>query len=280
MSPDAFVVIITARAGSKRLLSKNTRLLAHMPLIEHTLRFCRDYIPETRVIVTSDDETVATICKGYDIDFHQRSPELSSDTASTLDVLRNVCEWGRVTSPVILLQPTSPIRSIETLRRAISLYEQHDESVVTVERLVNPRMGLIEDNVYHPANYELGQRSQDIPSRYRENGNLYILSNEAVRKGNLCKNRLIACTIDGEETLDIDTRDDLTRCEIALRARTPNFPPRITLSDGRSVGRGERCFIIAEACDNHIGNMDYAHKMIDVAFLAGADAVKFPAPFA
>ena len=37
----------------------------------------------------------------------------------------------------------------------------------------------------------------------------------------------------------------------------------------------EKCFIIAEACDNHIGKMEYALKMVNIAYLCGADAVKF-----
>ena len=43
----------------------------------------------------------------------------------------------------------------------------------------------------------------------------------------------------------------------------------------RGVGDGEACFIIAEACDNHLGNMETAKEMALQAKLSGADAVKF-----
>jgi N-acetylneuraminate synthase len=43
----------------------------------------------------------------------------------------------------------------------------------------------------------------------------------------------------------------------------------------RGVGDGESCFIIAEACDNHLGNMEVAKEMALQAKLSGADAVKF-----
>ena len=41
------------------------------------------------------------------------------------------------------------------------------------------------------------------------------------------------------------------------------------------IGRKNPCFIIAEAGVNHNGDIDIAHKLIDAAKLAGADAVKF-----
>lgn len=43
----------------------------------------------------------------------------------------------------------------------------------------------------------------------------------------------------------------------------------------RPIGEGEPCFIIAEACDNHLGNMDSAKEMALQSKLAGADAVKY-----
>lgn len=46
---------------------------------------------------------------------------------------------------------------------------------------------------------------------------------------------------------------------------------------GRKVGPGEPCFIVAEACGNHTGNMRLAKEMIDAAYDAKVDAVKFQA---
>jgi len=49
----------------------------------------------------------------------------------------------------------------------------------------------------------------------------------------------------------------------------------IEINKDRKIGDGYPCFIIAEACDNHLGRMDYAKKMIDIAVLCNADAIKF-----
>jgi sialic acid synthase SpsE len=43
------------------------------------------------------------------------------------------------------------------------------------------------------------------------------------------------------------------------------------------VGPGRRTFVVAEAGVNHDGNEDAAHRMIETALAAGADAIKFQA---
>lgn len=44
---------------------------------------------------------------------------------------------------------------------------------------------------------------------------------------------------------------------------------------GKYVGKQNPCFIIAEGCDNHLGNMDTAKEMVRQAKACGADAIKF-----
>lgn len=43
----------------------------------------------------------------------------------------------------------------------------------------------------------------------------------------------------------------------------------------KTIGKNHPCFIIAEGCDNHLGNMDTAKEMIRQSKSAGADAIKF-----
>lgn len=44
---------------------------------------------------------------------------------------------------------------------------------------------------------------------------------------------------------------------------------------GRAVGPGQPCYIIAEGCDNHLGDLDVAKEMVRQAKICGADAIKF-----
>lgn len=50
---------------------------------------------------------------------------------------------------------------------------------------------------------------------------------------------------------------------------------KTTKIEGRPVGAGAPCFIVAEACDNHLGSLETAKEMVRGAKLAGADAIKF-----
>jgi N,N'-diacetyllegionaminate synthase len=45
--------------------------------------------------------------------------------------------------------------------------------------------------------------------------------------------------------------------------------------EGRPLGPGHPVFVIAEACDNHLGDLDTAKEMARLAKVAGADAVKY-----
>lgn len=62
-------------------------------------------------------------------------------------------------------------------------------------------------------------------------------------------------------------------CPGILATFMPSAP---TISfGGHTIGEGHPCFVIAEACDNHLGNMQTAKRMIEEAKRAGANAVKF-----
>lgn len=45
--------------------------------------------------------------------------------------------------------------------------------------------------------------------------------------------------------------------------------------NGRQIGKGHPVYVIAEGCDNHMGDIDVAMEMARQAKLAGADCIKF-----
>ena len=51
--------------------------------------------------------------------------------------------------------------------------------------------------------------------------------------------------------------------------------PKVIHIDGRTIGPSERCFVIAEACDNHLGDIEVAKEMVRQAKACGVDAIKF-----
>lgn len=51
--------------------------------------------------------------------------------------------------------------------------------------------------------------------------------------------------------------------------------PKVIHIAGRAIGPSERCFVIAEGCDNHLGSIEAAKEMVRQAKACGVDAIKF-----
>ena len=269
------IAIIPARKGSKRLSQKNIKKLGELSLVEHSIIFSQNHPLITKTIVTSDDSSVWDVCKDYDVIVHKRPAVFCTDTSTTLEVLECVVdEYLLQDVTLVLLQPTSPVRNPTTLTKMLETFERKDESVVTVEKIGNPRRGVVTEESYTPVNYEIGDRSQDIQSEYRENGNLYVISSETIRTKRLCKKNFLCYEIFGNEVIEIDTPEDFAHAQSVFNKTSVHIEP-IAATPTRTIGLDEPCFIIAEACDNHLGKMVHALEMVDTALAAGADAIKF-----
>ena len=125
------LALVTARKGSKRLHNKNIRLLGNKPLIVWTINSAKN-IPEIcDILVSTDDQAVMSISK--DIGAYVpwlRPVDLATDTASSVDVALHALNWyeserGAVDG-ILLLQPTSPFRSKETIQRGIELFKKYN----------------------------------------------------------------------------------------------------------------------------------------------------------
>lgn len=191
------LAVIPARGGSKRLPRKNVRPLAGRPLIAWSVAAALDSGVCEATLVSTDDEEIAAAAReaGASVPW-LRPAELASDTAPTLDVLRHALDWyeavhGRVEA-VVLLQPTSPLRSPGAVREAATLYlaqpEGRRQGVVSVSpAATHPAwtFRLADDGAMQPfMGWDTLQgRSQDLPAAYALNGSIYIAPAESVRAG-------------------------------------------------------------------------------------------------
>src|SRR5690606_38610780 len=120
------IAIIPARGGSKRLPGKNIKNLCGRPLIEWTIDAALKSELFDRIIVSTDSEQIRDISirAGAEVPY-LRSPELSSDTATTNDVVTDIIRWleetGVEVSTVMILQPTSPLRTETDIAKAFDL---------------------------------------------------------------------------------------------------------------------------------------------------------------
>ena len=132
------LVIIPARAGSKRLPNKNLKLLDGKPLIMHSVEIARKIFDDNEICVSTDSSEIKTIVEksGLEVPF-LRPGNLAQDNSSTEDVLIHALNWyrqdGYNPDIIILLQPTSPFRRLKDINNAIKKFSNEIDMVVSVK---------------------------------------------------------------------------------------------------------------------------------------------------
>jgi N-acylneuraminate cytidylyltransferase len=127
--------IIPARGGSKRIPRKNIRPFFGKPVIAYAIETALHSQLFSKVFVSTDDPEIAMIAEtfGADVDF-LRSSKSSSDTATTLEVLKEVIQEfeskGGGFDEVLCLYPVTPLVTIDHLVLGHRLLQQSFKSVV------------------------------------------------------------------------------------------------------------------------------------------------------
>lgn len=217
------LAIVPARGGSKRLPRKNVLPLGGKPLIAWTIDSARESSSFVDVLVSTDDEEIADAAReaGALVPW-LRPAELATDTASSADVIAHALAWyerenGRVDA-VLLLQPTSPFRSAESIRGAVRTYWEQTGPVRYPVVSVSPVIShpawtfSLRDGALHPI---LGWgalvlRSQELPPAYSLNGSIYVIPTSDIRNSlPIVRPGVLPYVMnDAQESLDIDTMDD------------------------------------------------------------------------
>lgn len=209
------LIIIPARAGSKRIKGKNTKSFNGFPLIEHSIRYAQSYIGGD-IIISTDDKQIGSIAEKYSVTIVWRDESLAQDQTPTTDVVKDVIERVEKSYDfVVLLQPTNPLRPKKMFKEAIKLLqEKKNDSLITVS-LCEYKLGKIKQSAFKPYSYEFGQRSQDVEPLYYENGLLYLCSYELAKNGKLISENPTAMIIEHPfASVDIDTELDWKWAEL------------------------------------------------------------------
>jgi CMP-N,N'-diacetyllegionaminic acid synthase len=228
------LVLIPARGGSKRIPGKNIRPLGGQPLIVWSIDVVRD-IPEIcDILVSTDDSEIAGVAKKSKALVPWLRPEkLSTDNASSVDVCLHGLNWyeeknGKVDG-LMLLQPTSPFRSSDTILRGIELFRLHQQcSVIGISAVESHPMWCfkVEGETMSPFIEDggLNMRSQDLPPAYVVNGAFYLITPDKLRKlKSFYNENMVPLVIDApEENLDIDTEWDWKLAEAIFQTSCLN----------------------------------------------------------
>jgi CMP-N,N'-diacetyllegionaminic acid synthase len=183
--------VVTARAGSKGIPGKNTKLLAGKPLIAHTIAAAQASGAFDRLVLSTDDAAAAAIARtlGCEVPF-TRPAELSTDDTPHLPVMQHAVAWMRDHAHyqpdwVMILMPTSPLRRAQDITDAIALGERSGaDSVVSVDAVpahFNPQRALTIDAEGFARLFVGGepvrrrpQRRQDMAPAWVFNGAIYL----------------------------------------------------------------------------------------------------------
>lgn len=224
------IAIIPARSGSKGLKNKNIKLLRGKPLMWYSVQAAIQSGCFDEVMVSTDSEEYAKIAKecGAAVPF-LRSKETSGDSISSWDSVREVLvnyeQLGKRYDYVMLLQPTSPLRTMEDIKNAFDVLKVNNaESVVGVCEMehsplwsnVLPESGNLQGFIRSEAEALSGRQS--LPTYYRINGAIYLSKIDYKSfKFDLYNERGFAYKMPQDRSIDIDNALDFRIAEEIMK---------------------------------------------------------------
>jgi CMP-N,N'-diacetyllegionaminic acid synthase len=225
------LALVPARGGSKRLPGKNARLLHGKPLIVWSIESAKGAPGVYDVLVSTDDSQIAEIARDAGALVPWLRPgDLATDTATSVDVALHALSWYEADcGPVdglLLLQPTSPFRTRDSISRAITMFREHGQRpVVSVSAAVTHPLWcyridgdrlrpFVEGAAPNPA------RSQDLPPAFALNGSIYLIQPRTLRKeGTFLTDDVVPLVMNSpREALDIDHQGDW---DVAVASGSP-----------------------------------------------------------
>ncbi|MEK6880959.1 MAG: acylneuraminate cytidylyltransferase family protein [Nanoarchaeota archaeon] len=184
------LAVICARGGSKSIPQKNIVKLLGKPLIYYTIKTAKKFKLFDNIVVSTDDNKIASIAEKFMVDVIFRPPELASDSAGKIDVLRHAlheCEqlYRKHFDIIVDLDVTAPIRTIRDIQNAMDefLKKKPDVLFSVVRSRKNPYFNVVEEQSngfvkLSKRSKELYLRRQDAPKVYDMNTSIYLFNRE------------------------------------------------------------------------------------------------------
>jgi len=193
------LAIITARGGSKGILGKNIKSLAGKPLIAYTVEVANKSKYLTRTIVSTDYDDIRDVSKKYGADVpFMRPKEIADDKSTSIEVVQHALNWLKDNDNeeydyLMILQPTSPLRSAEDIDECIKKIVDTDaDSVMSMVELTDfslKKLKKIENDLIQPLLQESEDgaptQRQELSKVYKRNCAIYLTKVEYIMEGDL-----------------------------------------------------------------------------------------------
>jgi N-acylneuraminate cytidylyltransferase/CMP-N,N'-diacetyllegionaminic acid synthase len=226
----AVLAFIPARGGSKGIPGKNLYPLRGKPLIQYTVEAARQSAKVDEIFLSSDDPAIIDFCKGIGLEVpYVRPAELAGDASTIHSALRHALDWlaqKRKALPkhLLLLQPTSPLRTAADIDGAIERYlDSGADSLMSVHAMVEHPYECLQLNAagwsYLSRPAGAVTRRQDYDGGfYFINGAIYLARTEFfLRTGRLMTESETALYVmPRERGIDIDDLDQMRLAEFFL----------------------------------------------------------------
>ncbi|MBI4895183.1 MAG: acylneuraminate cytidylyltransferase family protein [Candidatus Aenigmarchaeota archaeon] len=201
------IAVIPARGGSKGIPRKNIKMIAGKPLLVWSIEAAKKSKYIKRIIVSTEDEEISEVAKNAGAEVVKRPKELAEDNSPTLPAIQHVLTKVNA-AVVVLLQPTSPIRDDNLIDKC-------------VEEFKKTKVGSLATGFYCKFNKygTCTKPRQEIKGFFYDDGNVYVINADLIRKGTLFGDKLGEVIIDKEQNIEIDDPTDFFLVEQILKKR-------------------------------------------------------------
>jgi len=229
------LAIIPARGGSKGIPGKNIRKLAGKPLIQYSIYIAKQSRHINKVVVSTDDSEIEAVALKLGVEMIKRPKELAQDNSLVIDAIKHTLgalkkKENYNCDAFIILQPTSPLRTIKDVDKAIELFLNNEcESVVSVceaRKSLYWSLSFKKDGYIKPLlgwKYFVNKNRQDLHKFYLLNGAISItLVKSLYKHDSILNKKTLPYIMLKERSIDIDEEIDFKIAEFLLRENEKN----------------------------------------------------------
>lgn len=221
--------LIPARGGSKGIPGKNIKSFLGKPLIQYSIELARIFVSDEDICVSTDNQEIANCVSALQLKVpFIRPDELSLDHSGMYDVIMHALRYyegiNRKYDVVILLQPTSPLRTTENVKGALLNFRTQLDAVVSVKRTTaNPYFKLFEEtDLGYLEKCKKGNftNRQSVPDVWELNGAIYVYNVESLKRESPDRFLKVKKYVMADsESIDIDSPIDWEIAELLAKQK-------------------------------------------------------------
>ena len=227
ITDESFLVIIPARGGSKGIKNKNKKKINGKPLVEWTIIEAKKIFDSKNILLSTDDSKIANIGIKNKIQVPFLRPKyISKDSTPGIKTIIHALKYFPNAKDILLLQPTSPLRSASDIKKMIAFYKKNKfSSVVSISLVMDhPRhmffLGknfILEKTFKFAKNYNIRQKYENF---FRVNGAMYISKKEWILKNkSVLTEDTAGFIMPPERSIDIDNKYEWNIAEFLLKKK-------------------------------------------------------------